>query len=104
AVHHAVLGSDLRLVTGPEAQNEAAVGQIGNGGGGHCNRWRGADEDAADAGAEPDTRGPCRAGRQDRELVAAMTFGNPGRLVTEALSEDDEVDDVGGVGAARNRG
>jgi hypothetical protein len=31
-----------------------------------------------------------------------MTLGDPGRLIAEALGEDDELDDVGRVGAARN--
>jgi hypothetical protein len=100
AVHHPML--DLRLVTGPEAQNEATAGQGGNGGGGHRDRRCGADEHAADAGAEPYARGPHRAGRQDSELIAAMTFRDPGGLIAEALGEDDKVDDLGRVGAARN--
>jgi hypothetical protein len=99
AVHHPMLGFDLRLVTGPEAQNEAAAGQVGNGGGGHRDRRCGADEHAADAGAEEDARGLYCAGRQDSELIAAMTFGDPGRLIAEALGEDDKVDDLGRVGA-----
>jgi hypothetical protein len=38
AVHDAVLGLDLRFVTGPEVQNEAAAGQVRDRGGGHGNR------------------------------------------------------------------
>jgi hypothetical protein len=48
---------------------------------------------------EPYARGPHRAGRQNRELVAAMTLGDPGRLIAEALGEDDKVDDLGRVRA-----
>src|ERR1700750_889985 len=47
-------------------------------------------------------RGPGSACSQDRELVAAMSFGYPGRLVAEALGQDDEIDDLGRVRAARD--
>jgi hypothetical protein len=101
-IRDAMLGFDLHLVARPEPEDEPAAGNVGDRGGGHRDRGRGADENAADAGAEKDARGPHRACRQDRELVAAMPFGNPGRLVAEALGEVDEVDDLGRVEAARN--
>jgi len=62
----------------------------------------GADKDAADAGAKKNARGPHRAGRQDRELVAAMSLRDPCGLVAQAFGQDDEIDDLGGVWAARN--
>ena len=102
AIHNPMLGADLRLVARPKPENEPPAGQVGDRGGCHRDRWRGADKDAADAGAKKNARGPHRAGRQDRELIAAMTFGDPGRLIAEALGEDDEVDDLGRVGATRN--
>ena len=97
-----MLGFDLHLVARPEPEDEPAAGHFGDRGLGHRDRRCGADENAADAGAEKDARGPRRTCRQDRELVAAMPFGDPGRLLAEALGEVDEVDDLGRVGAARN--
>jgi hypothetical protein len=84
----------------PSPRSEPAAGHVGDRAGGHRDCRCGADENAADTGAEKDPRGPRRTCRQDRELVAAMPFGYPGRLVAEALGEVDEVDDLGRVGPA----
>src|SRR6202035_1357968 len=89
----AVLGFDLHLVARPKPEYETAAGNVGNRGGGHRDRRRAANEYAADTSAELDAGGPRSACCQDRELVAAMAFGYPGRLVAEALGQDDEIDD-----------
>jgi hypothetical protein len=61
------------------------------------------NEDAADTCSKSDARGSHRTGCQDRKLIAAMAFRDPCRVVAQALSQHDEIDDLGRVGAAANR-
>src|SRR5207248_2127533 len=101
-IRDTVLGFDLHLVARPKPQDETPAGNVGHRGGRHRDRRRAANENAADTSAELDAGGPRSACRQNRELVAAMPFGYPGRLVADALGQDDEIDDLGRVRAARN--
>ena len=61
----------------------------------------GADEDAGDARSQQNPRSLRGAGGKHRELIPAMPFGHPSRLVTEAFGEPDTVDDLGRTGASR---
>jgi hypothetical protein len=66
-----------------------------HGGRRHADGRGAAHEHARDAGAEQDPSGGDRAGAEDRELVSAMTLGDPRRLVAELLGELHALDDVG---------
>jgi hypothetical protein len=96
-IYHPMLGFDLHFRGWTKSQDEASTGQVSDCGRGHGNRWHGADEDAADAGAKPDARCPHGAGGQDCELISAMTFGDPGRLIAKASCEDDKVNHISRV-------
>ena len=103
AIGHAVLRLDLNPVARSYPQHKTTAGYRVDRCCGHRDRRHRADEDTGDSGPELDFRGLCRAGRQYRELVAAMPFGDPSRLVAERLGELDAVDDLGRVGSAGER-
>ena len=85
AVGEPVHGPDLGLVVRADAEDEAALGEVVDGGGGHADDGGAAHEDAGDAGAELDALGGEGAGGEDGELVAAAALGHPGGLVAELL-------------------
>ena len=51
---------------------------------------------------KPYARGSHRAGCQNRELVAAMPLGDPGRLISESLGENDKFNHLRRVWATRD--
>jgi hypothetical protein len=103
AIGHAMLGFDLHLVARPDAEDKPSARQIIEGRGRHGDRRRGADKDAGDAGSQQNARGLSGACRQHGELVAAMPFCHPCRLIAELLGEFYAVDDLGRGRAAGER-
>src|SRR6185503_7458977 len=91
-----VLALHLHAMARAEPEHESTVGELIDGGGGHGDGRRAADEHARDAGAETDARGGGRAGGQDGELIAAVAFRHPRALVAEVLGLLHALHDLGG--------
>ena len=98
-----VLGTDLDPVARPEPEDETPARELVHRRGGHRDGGRGADEYAADGGAEADAAGPERAGGEDRELVAAVPLRDPRGLVAERLRPLRAIGDLGGGEPAGKR-
>src|SRR5262249_52673381 len=91
----------LRQPRQPEPS--AAARQVVDAEGRHRDGRGGADEHAGDARSQQNARSPRGASGKNGELVAAMPFGYPRRLATEAFGELHTVDDLGRAGAPRER-
>jgi hypothetical protein len=76
-----MLGLDLNLMAGAQAENKAVMGEIVNRGRGHGDGGRTAHKDAADAGPEQNAFGGDGTSRQNGELISTVTLGHPGGFV-----------------------
>ena len=93
-VGNAMLGLYLHFVAGADAENEAPVRDVVHARGGHGNRRRSAHEETGDARAEANSRScSCDCG-ENCELVTAVTFGNPYRLISELFGEHAQAYDL----------
>jgi hypothetical protein len=75
---HAMLRLHLLAMARAEPEDQAARGEMVDGGGRHRDRGRAPDEDAGDGGPQPDATRCRRARAEDGELVARVSLGHPG--------------------------
>ena len=95
-VGDAVLALDLDLMTGPEPQDETAIGEVVEAGGGHGDGWGATYVDADDGCAELYVLCGEGAGGKGGELVTAVALGEPEGVVAEGVGELAALDDFGG--------